>query len=68
MNMRKIMIIILAMLFLGFLIVIFTIVIGFEEDPGREPPNGDQDDREYYDEAPGNSGILEGEPKISWPA
>jgi hypothetical protein len=51
MKMRKITIIILAMLFLGFLIVIFTIVIGFDEDPGREPPNGDRDDREYYDDA-----------------
>lgn len=53
------MIIILAMLFLGVLIVILTIVIGFEEDPGREIPDDADDQEEQLEDMGGNPWVLD---------
>lgn len=44
------MLIILAMLFLGVLIVILTIVIGFDEDPGRDIPDDTEEPNERLED------------------
>ncbi len=57
--MRKTLIIILAMLFLGVFIVIFTIVIGFDEDPGREIPGDAGEPEEQLEDMGGNPWVLD---------
>jgi mannose-6-phosphate isomerase-like protein (cupin superfamily) len=47
--MRKILIIILIVLFVGFGIIIFSIVIGFDEEPGREIPEDEPSEEQLED-------------------
>jgi mannose-6-phosphate isomerase-like protein (cupin superfamily) len=47
--MRKILIIILLVLFTGVGIIVLSVVIGFEEDPSREIPEGEPDYEQQED-------------------